>query len=89
MQRDLSELKLIIIDEISMVGADMLYRIHMRLTEIFETPVTVPFGGISIILVGDLLQLPPVRGTCVFSTPEMSQFKGFADAKPLWDELSL
>ena len=86
MQTDLAELKLIIIDEISLVGADMLYRIHMRLTEILETPVTVPFGGINIILVGDLLQLPPVRGTYIFSTPELSQFKGFEDAKPLWNE---
>ena len=50
MKKDLSELKLIIIDEISLVGADMLYRIHMRLTKILETPVTVPFGGINVVL---------------------------------------
>ena len=86
MKTDLSELKLIIIDEISLVGADMLYRIHMRLTKIFETPVTVPFGGINVVLVGDLLQLPPVKGTYVFSTPTKSQFKGLADVKPLWDD---
>ena len=58
----------------------------MRLTNIFETPITVPFGGINIVLVGDLLQLPPVKGTYVFSTPTKSQFKGLADVKPLWDD---
>ena len=33
----LANLKLIIIDEVSMVSADMLYKIHLRLKEIFQT----------------------------------------------------
>ena len=45
----------------------MLYRIHLRLCEIFQT--TDPFGGKSIILVGDLMQLPPVKGSYVFLAP--------------------
>ena len=82
----LSELKLIIIDEMSLVGADMLYRIHLRLREIFDTPPTVPFGGINVILVGDLLQLPPVMGNYIFSSPEKLQFLGLHNVKPLWQE---
>lgn len=35
MRDHLDHLKVLIIDEISFVGADMLYRIHYRLKEIF------------------------------------------------------
>ena len=55
MQTNLKNLALIIIDEMSLVGSDMLYRIHLRLKDVFGTPVTVPFGGINVVLVGDLL----------------------------------
>ena len=65
----LDHLKVLIIDEISFVGADMLYRIHYRLKEIFQTPDNVLFGGLSVILVGDLLQLPPVQESMVFKKP--------------------
>ena len=53
-----SDINLIIIDEISMVGADTLLTIHRRLCDIMSN--TLPFGGISILAVGDLLQLPAV-----------------------------
>ena len=52
------ELKVIIIDEMSMVGADVLYKIHRRLTDIFQN--NQPFGGLSIMFVGDMLLLWPV-----------------------------
>jgi ATP-dependent DNA helicase PIF1 len=52
MRSKLGNLCLLIIDEISMVGADHLYTIHKRLSEIMTTDK--PFGGISIIAVGDL-----------------------------------
>ena len=55
----LKNLKMIIIDEISMVKADMLYQLDLRLQEIKER-IGVPFGGISIICFGDILQLQPV-----------------------------
>ena len=35
-RHNMSDLKLIIIDEISLVGADMLFQIHMRLCDIFQ-----------------------------------------------------
>ena len=62
----LSELKLIIIDEISMVSNIMLLHIHQRLKDIFGTPNEQLFAGISIIAVGDLYQLGPIRRQLVF-----------------------
>ena len=61
-----SELKLIIIDEISMVGNTTLLHIHQRLREIFEAPASTIFAGISIIAVGDMYQLPPIKRKPVF-----------------------
>lgn len=63
----LSQLRFIIIDEISMVGSDMLLQIHSRLHELFGTDY--PFGGISILAFGDLYQLPPVGQRFVFEQP--------------------
>ena len=60
-------LQVIIIDEFSMVSADALYDVHKRLQEVFIS--NDPFGGKSIILVGDLLQLPPVQGTPIYLRP--------------------
>ena len=77
-------LKFIIIDEISLVSADMLYRIHMRLKEIFQTNVDIPFADINMLLVGDLLQLPPVRGALVFKTPFNLEFASNKDNLNLW-----
>ena len=63
----LAELKVIIIDEISMVSNTMLLNIHKRLKEIFATPNSRLFAGISIIAVGDLYQLPPIRQKPIFA----------------------
>lgn len=62
----LADLKLIIVDEISIVGNTTLLHIHQRLKEIFGTASSQLFAGISIIAVVDLCQLPPVRKRFVF-----------------------
>ena len=69
MRENLSELKLIIIDEMSLVGADILYKIDAKLREIFHLRKDIPFAGIGIMLVGDLLQIPPVNSKYIFSRP--------------------
>ena len=33
-----------------------------------------PFGGINVLVVGDLCQLPPVQGTAVFRSPVWQLF---------------
>ena len=53
----LSELNLIIIDEISMVSNTTLLHIHLRWKEIFATANNLLFAGLSILVVGDLYQL--------------------------------
>ncbi|XP_066935952.1 uncharacterized protein [Clytia hemisphaerica] len=63
----LSELKVIIIDEISMVSKYRLLHIHQRLCDIFGCSENIPFAGISIIACGDFYQLPPIKGGTIFS----------------------
>ena len=48
-----------VIIEVSMVGANMLLEIHKRLQQIKGVSDDT-FGGVSILAVGDLYQLPPV-----------------------------
>ena len=62
----LSNLKLIIIDEISMVSNTTLLHIHQRLKEIFVTPNNQLFASLSIIDVGDLYQLPLICKRPIF-----------------------
>ena len=63
----LSVLKLIIIDEISMVSNRMLKYIHERLKQIFGTPDSLMFAGGSLIAVGDFYQLSPIKAKPVFA----------------------
>ena len=51
--------KVVIIDEISMVGNKMLSFIDTRLQQL--TGLKAAFGGLSVIAVGDLYQLKPVN----------------------------
>lgn len=53
------KLKTIIIDEISMVRADLLDCIDQFL-QLYGPESDKPFGGVQMVLVGDLYQLPPV-----------------------------
>ena len=85
LRENLAHLKIIIIDEISLVSADMLYTIHMRLTEVFNTPKTALFANLNMILVGDLLQICPVQGTLVFKTPLNLRYKANKGILDLWN----
>ena len=51
-------LDLLIIDEISMVRADLFDAIDHALR--FARRSQLPFGGVQVLLIGDLFQLPPV-----------------------------
>ena len=67
LRNNLCELRVLIIDEISMVSNLTLLYIHLRLVEIFGCSDNVPFAGITVIAVGDFYQLPPVQQRPVYA----------------------
>ena len=60
LEMELSNLKLIIIDEKSMMGKARLHVIDRRLRQARPAKKDTAFGGISIMIAGDFRQLPPV-----------------------------
>lgn len=55
----LSAIDLLVIDEVSMLRADILDAIDFRLKSV-RGNYDEPFGGIQILFIGDLFQLPPI-----------------------------
>ena len=64
--KELGKCPLFIIDEISMVSNVMLTFIHERLRDLAQSEADNPFGGYNFVVLGDLLQLPPVALKPVF-----------------------
>ena len=60
------DLLVIFIDEISMVGSDMLAKVNFRLQDIMGNSEFM--GGVSIVCTGDFGQLPPVGQHMVWAT---------------------
>ena len=65
LQTKYMHLSVLIVDEVSMVGNEMLNFLYLRLQEIKGNKKH--FGGIHIILVGDLYQLRPVGDGWIFA----------------------
>ena len=57
-------LQVLLLDEVSMIGELTFNDLDIRLQKIMNNHM--PFGGISVILIGDLMQLPPVKQKCIF-----------------------
>ena len=55
----LHSIELLIIDEVSMLRADILDAIDYRLRSV-KRNFDEPFGGTQVLLIGDLFQLPPI-----------------------------
>ena len=96
--RNLKDCKLVIIDEISMISLSDLYNIHIRLCaanstrENFAEVSKIPFGGMHIIILGDLYQLPAM-GTSVYQTPVMNNknpkyYNACLNGKNLWNSIT-
>ena len=75
-------LRVLIVDEFSMVKADFLYILHLRLQELLQNDLT--FGGIMVIFVGDPMQLPPVMAKWIFDQPLNPDFQIAHLTNPLW-----
>ena len=87
MKSTLMSLKLVIVDEVSMVSSLTFSYMHLRLEEVFGGHDW--FGSKSILCCGDLLQLPPVNGSPVFQTvsrKSLFQKLGCATSVNAWQE---
>ena len=76
------EISVVIIDEISIVSYICLLHIHKRLCEIFGCRKISRFLCLSIIVVGDLLQLPPIKSPEIFEKYKSA----FGDFFSLWSQ---
>ena len=59
--------RIIIIDEFSMMSSQQLFMIHRRLQSVKDN-YREDFGGLKIVLIGDPAQLPPVGAPVVWNT---------------------
>ena len=89
----IENLELLIIDEISMVRADMLDVID-RILKVFRKKPYLPFGGVQVILIGDTFQLPPIADneqwsilSQFYQTPFFFSSKIIEQNTPLYIEL--
>lgn len=79
LQTRFSKLKVLIVDEISMVSPEMFSSMD-RILRAFKKDNS-PFGGIQVVLSGDFFQLPPIS--------KVFKDKRFAWQSPSWKELAL
>src|SRR5215211_9273941 len=89
----LQELELLIIDEVSMVRCDMLDAMDTILRHFRKKPF-LPFGGVQVVYIGDLFQLPPVIPQnewdilkAYYESPFFFEAKVIKEAPPLYIEL--
>ena len=86
-RQELKNLVLLIIDEISFVKADDLYRLNLKLQEIKQNKK--PFGGVAVFAFGDIFQLRPVCGQRVFERPSNPAFHVTFMLCNLWNLLTV
>ena len=83
MYDEIGKAKLILIDEISMVSNVILAFVHMRLSEMCGSDPGVPFGGCNVVVLGDLMQLPPI-GEKGLSAPQVYRAMGGESMKKVF-----
>jgi hypothetical protein len=84
----LKNVKLLVIDEVSTVGAAQFEMIHRRLEQVNDymcqlklpgrAPSTADFGNFGLLLVGDFGQLPPVCASSLISSTPQEHYAGAA-----------
>lgn len=87
------EMELLIMDEVSMLRADLLDAIDTVLRSVRRRH-DEPFGGVQMLYIGDLFQLPPVVKNAelelfheAYDSPYFFAAKVFQEAPPLYLEL--
>lgn len=93
-QKVLREIELLIVDEISMVRADILDAIDFVLRKTRGMP-ELPFGGIQVVMIGDLYQLSPIvkanewdELNTIYESPFFIDSKVYRQAYPVCFELT-
>ena len=74
-------IKLLIIDEVSMMSLKILLILDTITRKIYNKP-NLPFGGLQVIFSGDFYQLPPIK-----SLEEEKEASQFCFEHKLWNEL--
>jgi hypothetical protein len=89
----LRSIDLLVIDEVSMLRADLLDAIDYRL-KAAKGNFIQPFGGVQLLLIGDLFQLPPVVKQAdeqllnrYYSSPWFFESKALKESKYVYIEL--
>lgn len=67
-QEDFKHINYILIDEMSFLGSKLLLKIDSQLWQACLGRNFHPLGGVSIILMGDLAQLPPIMENPIYSS---------------------
>jgi hypothetical protein len=83
----LAKLKLVIVDEISMMGSKTFEKIDARLRQVFQTNRS--FGGRSVIVLGDFQQLRAVLDDYVFGTSNDPVKNPIIIGNPLWSNFRM
>ena len=65
-----------IIDEISMIQRETFRHLDLALKAVMRN--LPPFGGVSLLVVGDFVQLPPVNQKGVFMKPSKRSYTSFS-----------
>ncbi|XP_055685660.1 uncharacterized protein LOC129791526 [Lutzomyia longipalpis] len=83
----LKDVKVLIVDEISMVGSNINSKMDNRMRQICG--INESYGGKSVIFVGDLKQLKPVKDKYVFEKNLLhtdAEFVDYEERNVLWEE---
>ena len=76
---------ILVIDEVSMLDGERLDTINLLAKLLRRSQA--PFGGLQVILVGDLFQLPPVNRSIPLTASRGSSEMDFAHSSAAWEEL--
>ena len=64
----------------------LFFQVNQRLTEIFRYSGKEPFAGLPVKVCGDFYQLPPVKGSPVYSS--VTSINGFL-ALDFWEKFQM